>query len=301
MRTLIFRLLAATLLAVLVAPASGAEIREPRPEELGATGFARVILEGKVEIGDYDKLLKIIGDDCEMEFRGMPACADGIFLASPGGDLIEAMKISSLLRKLRLETHIPSDLPSPYRQKTEAILEDAKANYMCASACFFMFVAGIDRERDTYPPILGIHRPYLSEADLKTLSGNQVMASAAQMRILVEDYLKEMGVSTKYADLMFSIPKDQVRLINDDDFTADFEGYIPELRDWLDAKCNKLTDVEKVVEKSIQAKARRKEKLTEDDERMSRMLTEKYLQQGECLAQVLSKLRGDAWKQFRGQ
>ena len=74
------------------------------------------------------------------------------------------------------------------------------------------------------------------------------------MRILVEDYLKEMGVSTKYADLMFSIPKDQVRLINEDDFKSDFEGYIPELRDWLDAKCNKLTDVEKVVEQKHRGK-----------------------------------------------
>jgi hypothetical protein len=69
------------------------------------------------------------------------------------------------------------------------------------------------------------------------------------MRKLVESYLKEMDVPTKYADLMFSIPKDHVRFIGEDDFQMDFEGYIPELRNWLDAKCNKLTDLEKVVSK----------------------------------------------------
>jgi len=68
---------------------------------------------------------------------------------------------------------------------------------MCTSACFFVFVAGIERERDIYPPILGIHRPYLSDIELKRLSGNQVIASAGQMRTLVDDYLKEMGVSRK--------------------------------------------------------------------------------------------------------
>lgn len=173
---------------------------------------------------------------------------------------------------------IRSGLPSEYRQKVEAlrkeaendlkdykaVLKDAKGNYMCASACFFIFVVGIDREGvdiwHIWQPVLGIHRPYLSEADLKRLSGNQAIASAGQIRTVVEDYLKEIGVSAKYADLMFSIPKDQVRFVDAHDFKSDFEGYIPELRDWLDAKCNKLTDVEKFVDRGIDAKIRRKEK-----------------------------------------
>jgi len=99
---------------------------------------------------------------------------------------------------------------------------------------------------------------------------------------------------------MFSVPKDQVRVINEDDFEADFEGYIPELRDWLETNCNNLTDVEKVVEKVIAGKNRRRERLTESEERMKHMLLEKNIQQGECLAKVLSKLRIDAWEQFHG-
>jgi hypothetical protein len=123
-----------------------------------------------------------------------------------------------------------------------------------------MFVAGVDRERDIYPPILGIHRPYLSASDLKRLNGNEAIATAAQMRKVVEDYLKEMNVPTKYVDLMFAVPKDDVRFIDEDDFVRDLEGYIPELRDWLDAKCNSLTGVKK----------------------------------GECIEPLLSQLREDA-------
>ncbi|NEM51382.1 hypothetical protein G3V66_23805 [Escherichia coli] len=120
------------------------------------------------------------------------------------------------------------------------------------------------------------------------------------MRTLVRDYLKEMGVLAKYADLMFSTPKEQVRFLNDEDFESDFEGYIPELRDWLEAKCNSLTDIEKSVEKVIEGKKRHREVLTESEERMNRMLSEKHIQQGECHAKVLSKLREDAWRQFHG-
>lgn len=259
-RSLFFRLLAATWLVFLVAPACGAEIRKIRPLHPAYD----LILEGKIEPGDYDKLRRFIDEDC----GGYPR---NIYLASPGGDLIEAMKIGRLVRTLRWETKVPSDLPSNFRKDTEAILKlnDAKANYMCTSACFFVFVAGIYRERDTFPAILGIHRPYLSEQDLKRLSGNQVIASAKQVRKTVEDYLKEMGVPTKYTDLMFSIPKDKVRLIDEADFEFDFEGYIPELGDWLEAKCNNLTDIEKVASKAIEGKRQRREKLTEDDERVN--------------------------------
>lgn len=163
MRTLIVCLLAVTPLVALVAPAGGAEIRRTTGDELRYVDYADVILEGKIEIGDYDKLLKIIDEDC----GDYNSCTSGIFLASPGGDLIEAMKIGRLVRKLRLVTHVPSDVPPvpsdllpSDRQKIEAlrkkavadlkdfkaILKNAKADFMCASACFFIFVAGIDRE-----------------------------------------------------------------------------------------------------------------------------------------------------------
>ena len=113
----------------------------------------------------------------------------------------------SIWRKLRLETNITYDwlfnepsipnyqlAPSmrekyvgyrktaiEVRRKNEAILKEPKANYVCASACFFIFVAGIDRQSGE-GPLLGIHRPYLSEADLKRLSGDQVINSQDNKR-----------------------------------------------------------------------------------------------------------------------
>ena len=53
MRGLNFRLLATSWLALLVAPASGAEITQI----VSPNALSDVILEGKIELGDYDKLL----------------------------------------------------------------------------------------------------------------------------------------------------------------------------------------------------------------------------------------------------
>ena len=277
--------------------AMGADIRFSKPEEMFRTGFANIIIEGKIEAGDHDKLLKLI----EQEANDYARISGGIFLASSGGNLMEAIRIGRLVRKLRLDTHVSSDVPAEYenRRVGKQPLSDPKANRICASACFFIFVAGVDRERDIYPPLLGIHRPYFSETDLKQLSGNDALSSASQIRKLVDEYLKEMGVPAKYSDLMFSIPKDQVRMIGDDDFKRDFEGYIPELRDWLDAQCNNLTDVEKVVSNKIERKKALREKLSQDEERINRILAEKNGQEGECQYKVLNQLRWEAWEQFQ--
>jgi hypothetical protein len=210
MRGLIFRLLGATWLAFLVAPAGSADIK------INEHRLHDIILEGTIVSGDYDKLRKLIDEHCPAKSWSGKCTLYSIFLASPGGSLTEAMKIGRLVRALRWDTEIPSDLPPDLLQKTVAffMLKDAR-NWMCTSACFFIWIAGIERWHG--PPstkgLLGIHRPYISDAELKTLSANQAMASATQVRTIIEAYLKEMGVPSKYADLMFSIPKNEVRWI----------------------------------------------------------------------------------------
>jgi len=62
-----------------------AEIRADPYYERGG----RVILEGKIETGDFDKLRSFVFEG----ERGVGLFA--IYLASPGGDLAEAMKIGA--------------------------------------------------------------------------------------------------------------------------------------------------------------------------------------------------------------
>jgi hypothetical protein len=174
-------------------------------------------------------------------------------------------------------------------------LEAPNTNFMCASACFFIFVSGINRDAVAFllPPILGVHRPYLPIERLRELSGSQVITVANLARTVVENYLKEMDVPTKYIDQMFSVPKDKILWISEDDFDADFKGLIPNVRDWVDAKC-KLTDVEEVALKSINDKPF--DKRTKAEWAISERLSK---QKWDCEQQAKFKLHKDAWQRWR--
>jgi hypothetical protein len=216
------------------------------------------------------------------------------------------MKIGRLIRALGWATRVPTRFFLDNSQAGQAgaslrrheihqhDLENPQSNFMCASACFFAFVGGVDRDADQsgLPPILSIHRPYLSPERLKELTGGQAIATGNLTRETVEKYLKEMGVPTKYIDQMFSIPKDQILWISQDDFDADFSGFIPSLRDWVDAKC-KLTDVEKVALDAIRKKPA---KLTQAELDVENKLEKR---QWDCEQQAKFELHKDAWQRWR--
>jgi len=193
------------------------------------SGMGRyVVLEGQIEAGDYDKLRDFLlvkrdyeeGDfRCSAIYDDSSFCPEEIYLASPGGDVAEAMKIGRLVRALGWTATVPTrEFNSPagsFNHENEIKrydLGNPRTNFMCASACFFVFVGGIYKETALpgLPPILGIHRPYLPTERLKELSGGQAIATANLTRAKVEKYLKEMDVPTKYIDQMFSVPKDKI-------------------------------------------------------------------------------------------
>jgi len=264
-----------------------------------------VVLEGKIEAGDYNKLRSVYGEKRINQFYIGSDLANEIYLASPGGDLAEAMKIGRLVRALKLHTVVPPRLeywsgPSvKYSAADRHRLVDPKANYMCTSACFFIFVAGITRadEVGSQAPRLGIHRPYLSDSDLRTLSGDQAITSANRIRATVENYLKEMSVPAKYVDLMFSIPKDNIRWIGEADFKADLEGTILELKDWLAARCDKRTDVEKAVSEKLNADPRPLGQYSAAERSIADKMHKKMVEMHSCETDALDKLSGGAWLQ----
>jgi hypothetical protein len=215
---------------------SAAEIRAD-PASHGVAAGA--VLEGTIQAGDYEKFKNFI-------LNGGNAFQ--IYLASPGGDLVEAMKIGLLVRLLKLSTVVPGKALTNQTLELAAAehgLANPKANYECASACFFIFVAGIHRSHDDRgPALLGIHRPSLTADTLKRLSADQAIAANGQSRTMVENYLKAMGAPAKYAEIMYSDPGRRIRWIRNDEFEADLDGFIPQLRDWVDTRCDKRSDIE---------------------------------------------------------
>jgi hypothetical protein len=175
-----------------VAVASAAEI---------TMGSSWVVLEGPIEVGDYDKLRDFLVAKRDYGVRSwdpfcddpyLDGCPEAIYLASPGGDVAEAMKIGRLMRALGWEALAPTRFPID-PQDSVAVrsllqteirhnhLEDPNTDFMCASACFFIFVGGISRDSGEFgdTPRIGMHRPYLPTERLKELSGSQAIATAS--------------------------------------------------------------------------------------------------------------------------
>ena len=309
MKSRLSQFTAQVLLGALVActigsvPIRAADIRnmyDTRTDGQATTGSFGFVLEGRIETGDFEKLKKAYGDLRINQFLiGSPGF-NTLYLASPGGNLAEAIKIGRFIRALKLETIVPSRSgPQMQAQMVEQRkLKNPKANYTCASACFFIFVAGVKRAFDEPgKPILGIHRPYLSDSDLRSLTGEQAINSARQMRAIVESYLKEMNVPAKYADAMFLVPKDELHWVGEDAYRADFDGVISPLKDWLAARCDKRTDAEKLAYKQL-PKDRPIGQFTPNEHAIFDALSKKMRDMHDCERSGLDELSGNAWLQM---
>jgi hypothetical protein len=81
------------------------------------------------------------------------------------------------------------------------------------------------------------------------MSDDQAVASANQVREAMERYLKEMSIPEKYIELIFSGCKAE--------YEVDFEGVIPELKDWMDERFSvtKATRKNKRIELRVKAHA----------------------------------------------
>ena len=186
-----------------------------------------VVLEGRIELGDFEKVARVSRE----------ASPTGIYLASPGGNLAEAIRIGALVRRLAWETRSADGPKVPHALRVGVArsygVRDVAHNGMCASACFFIFVGGI--YRDGYA--LGIHQPFMSPAELERISAEEAERRTSSVRALVELYLARMGVPLKYAQEMYAVPKESMRWLTDEEIETDFHGFIPQVRAWVETQC----------------------------------------------------------------
>jgi len=194
-----------------------------------------LLVEGKFEKGDYERLREFLANK-----NNFDKIHSGVFLASPGGYIGEAIKIGRLIRSLRLSTDGPSGPPAgPERIGSYTILPPdlvkPSQNYLCASACFLVYVAGINR-KIAWAGRLGIHRPAPMGPDGK-FAKDAPVGLVWRMHDDIRDYLAEMDVPGKYVDLMYSVPPASVRWITQNELDADLRGFVPEVRDWVTPIC----------------------------------------------------------------
>ena len=204
------------LLSLTCISSFAADVRVPMVSP--TRSMSGIMIEGEIIAGDYAKFEKMV----------MQIFNPGVvWLASPGGDLVEARKSDGLLvRELKLSVWVPS------KHGLLFPIVNAKQNAVCASACFFIYAAGVDRRGE----VLGIHRPYFSMMAYQKMGLDEAARKQATAMKISADYLKDMGVSSGVIERMNNISSEKIVWLNDGE-VSDMTGFIPEYTEWFKANC----------------------------------------------------------------
>jgi hypothetical protein len=214
---------ALALVLALAVPATAADVR--LAQSTSGEPLRGVIIEGRIAPGDFVKFAALV--------LATPG-ANVVWLASSGGNLSEALRIGRLIRQLALEVRAPADRSQPLVR-----LQDA-ANNTCASACFFLYVAGVSRQGS----VLGIHKPSLPADEYFAIGLDGAVAANQKIEEATVAYLDLMGAPERYARLMLTTSSAQMLWLSHDDIARDLTGIVPGYDDQLTAGCQ--TDAARV-------------------------------------------------------
>jgi hypothetical protein len=231
-----------------------------------------IFLSGRIERGDADNLRRLL------LARRAPALV--IHLNSPGGSLQEAVLLAKIVETAALDTVV-------------------KENGICASACFFVWLAGnhrrassqevmVDpktqselREIGTVPGYVGLHRPF--EQRLMSAENNQPTLMRG-----VANYLDEKLVPRRLIDAMMTHPSNDIYWLTDQDL-ADIGSYTPPVEEFLIQRCGYDRNSSSKVVAAI---------LSQNRERVAQLQAGQE-QSRTCEAEEASKLRQKGFRALR--
>jgi hypothetical protein len=198
--------------------------------------YRSLIIEGPIESGDYEHFLKVVKDN-----QGKLA---DVYLLSPGGDFVEAMKIGRAMRALELGSVVPgrnsAGQPVCGDEYSISAVPRAPANCTAASAAFFIHVGAVERS-GLY---LVVHRPYFGPEQFAKLTESQAQAAFDALQRDARAYMTEMGVPPQVQEEVMGTPPDKGVVLDDKTVRNYFVGEIPYQQEWRHAKCAQLSPVE---------------------------------------------------------
>lgn len=191
------------------------------------------MIEGAIKKGDYEKFKKVV---VEYGYD-----AGDVYILSSGGDVIESIKIGTLIRKLNFTTNVPMRRDDTNKSHCSlSVKPKDKKNCTCMSSCFLIYVSGVDR----YGNYIGIHRPRMGSDGVKRLANSEYTKIYNNTSSLIKDYFNNMGVPSYVYDIMMSVKSTNVELLDSQIIEKYLDGYIPSVEEKLISKCGELTKEE---------------------------------------------------------
>jgi hypothetical protein len=186
-----------------------------------------VFLVGEIVSGDTDRLKAVL------EQAGPEVTS--VSLRSPGGSVDEGIKIGRLVRSLYMSTRAPFVEGKYVACERESTVLGAPVPCTCASACFLVFVGGVQR----WGTDILVHRIKFDSSVFGSLEFPEAAKTYQAAMEVVRNYLAEMGVQERFYERMFNTSSSQVSELNADEIrelTGAAAGD-PSFAEWLDAKC----------------------------------------------------------------
>jgi hypothetical protein len=240
-----------------------------------------VKLEGDIVPGDSQKLLEF--------YNTYGARVSPIHLRSKGGNVDEAMKMGTIIRRLRLETDVP--VWDVGRQPIDSIRIDHQENMICASACFLVYAAGAKR----FGNYLAMHRPYLPREEAKKINDAEYEALQKQSVPKVKAYLADMEIDQYWIDRMFAASSQDRYMptwAEADSKLHHLMGIVPSLEEIVLSKCNQDAD----VDRKLSALRNAPGSLSVDNQEKSKRLIEDSMVFFRCQKTVLDDMRSAAFE-----
>ena len=226
----IFRMLVTGLIIAAWAAAGNAATFELARRQDGIV-VQGIKVEGEIVPGDAQKLLEF--------YRKYGNMISPVYLRSKGGDVAEAMKMGTIIRRLRLETSVP--VWDTGRAAVDQIKVDHQENMVCASACFLAYAGGAIR----FGNYLALHRPFLPREEARELSDAEYESAQKEMMPKVKAYLADMDIDQYWIDRMFSANSQEyyIPTWNEaDNKVRRLMDMVPSLEEVVLSKCNEGPD-----------------------------------------------------------
>jgi hypothetical protein len=212
---------------------NAANVSEAHNSQNGKPLFG-ILVEGDIQPGDALRLQNAV---IQFDLVYEPQVARFIYLRSRGGNIDEAIKMGTFIRRLRLETEVPTQLQG-HSDTFSWVSSTDESNNVCASACFLIYAGGVERHGN----LLALHRPYLPKATGSKIYDLQYETLEKHAIAEVRQYLKDMEVDNFFIDkLMANSSQDayHVALWETDEYHL--SQIVPSLEEAILTRCTPVT------------------------------------------------------------
>jgi hypothetical protein len=160
----------------------------------------RILAEGEIEADTDDKFVKyLVGKDKAPYY--LPSKSTVCF-DSPGGNLMGAIKLGTIIREKGFDTCVEPEYRQSDSKSPDHTEEVFNKSAICASACVFSIVGGVNREIDQKARI-GVHQ--FAGIEQAIGDGNTQITIVA-----LAGYLEEMGVKRELLDIASLYPPNKL-------------------------------------------------------------------------------------------